>query len=145
MPDEKQEPFSKQIENTLINVAIILACGPLAYLSLEWLKGDFNVHQDHPWQAIARTLSTGLVISVLMAFAWISMRSPLGKRFRMLAVAVRSDEDGSTQEMKVALEQPASSSDQTRTTEIDPKTQKVTITETPTPPTEPAAPDKKGE
>lgn len=136
MPDPKQDSFPKQIENTIVNVLIILAVGPIAFLGLEWVSGDFNVNSPHVWQAMFSTLSRGLVISVLMACAWIGMKSPLGKRFRLLASSVHTDADGAQQEMKVALDQPMLPPEQTRTTEIDPKTQKVTITETPTPPAE---------
>ncbi len=127
MPDQTQDKVLPQIKSTAANVIIILVIGPMAGCSLSYFNGEL-----HTWTDIPKAIDHAMFASLLLAFGWIAMASPLGKRFQTLISAIRSTPSGEQQEMRVALDQPADHS-KTTTATIDPNTQVVTIKETPTP------------
>jgi hypothetical protein len=138
VPDQKDEPIFKQIKSTLINALIILFVAPLSVLGLTYLTGEL-----HTWSDLPKALDHAFFASVLLTFGWIGMKSPLGIRARTLIQSLRTEEDGVKKELNVSIPEPAADSDKTRTTTIEPETQKVTIVDKPTPTLDAGPPKEK--
>lgn len=122
---EIKDEIIPQIKSTAINVCIILVIGPMAGIALTYANGEL-----HTWKDLPKAIDHALFASVMLAFGWMAMASPLSKRFRMLASAVRTMPSGDVQEMRVSLDQPSGGA-QTTTATVDPDTQKITIEQAP--------------
>lgn len=120
------ESLLPQIKSTVANILIILIGAPIAGIGLSWMNNELT-----GWSDVPKALDHGLFIGFCMSCAWLGMASPVSGRFRALISSIRTA-DGK-QEMKVALSDEPPRPETTRTTTIDPKTQKVTIKEEPAP------------